>query len=135
MAITHEDEVNDVGCYYAKRPIHKYSVIKLHFVKDSFLQILPSDSWIFITYSNKLTDEKKEELENNKRKIVNMNYKIPFIADIDMVSKRGHTVIMEYQKYFSLSDNQKERDLNTCVIGISLEYVAECKCQQIGGNN
>ena len=111
MAITHEDEINDVGCYYSKLPIHKYCVIKLHFIKDGFLQILPSDSWIFMTYSKSLTYKKKEELEENKRKIENMKITIPFIADIDMVSKRGHTVIIEYQKYFSLSDTQKERAL------------------------
>ena len=111
MAITHVDEINDVGCDFAKQALHKYSVIKMHHINDTILQTLPSDSWIFMTYSNALKDNKKNILEENTRKIKNMKISIPYVADFDMVSKRGHTMIMEYQTYFNLSDSQKEHTL------------------------
>ncbi|XP_045197257.2 uncharacterized protein LOC123551986 isoform X2 [Mercenaria mercenaria] len=108
MAILHEAEINSVGCYYAKQPSHKYSVIKTHFLKDSLLRILPSDSWIFMTSSDSLSEEKERQLEEVKRKIKNIRIKIPYIADINMVSKRGHYIVYEYQPIFNVSDKQMQ---------------------------
>ncbi|XP_060578126.1 uncharacterized protein LOC132735204 [Ruditapes philippinarum] len=108
MALLHQDEINDVGCYYARQPAHKYCVIKTHFIKDTFFQILPLDVWIFMTSSNLLSDEKKTELESHKVRIRNMRIRIPWIVDIETTSKRGHTIVFDYQPFFRLSDTQMQ---------------------------
>ncbi|XP_060591151.1 uncharacterized protein LOC132746098 [Ruditapes philippinarum] len=108
MALLHQDEIKDVGCYYARQPAHKYCVIKTHSIKDTFFQILPSDVWIFMTSSSLLSDEKKTELETHKVRIRNMRIRIPLIVDIETTSKRGHTVVFDYQQFFRLSNTQMQ---------------------------
>ncbi|XP_053397045.1 uncharacterized protein LOC123562512 [Mercenaria mercenaria] len=109
MAIIHEDEVNSVGCYFNKQPSAKYTVVKTHVIRDIMIRSLPLNSWIFITSSNSLPVIKKQELELTKRKIKNMKIEIPYIADISMVSKRGHFIAYEYQSIFRVSDKQMEK--------------------------
>ena len=52
-----------------------YGIIKMQYMKDSFLQMLPSDT--FMTHSNALNTRTKKVLEENKRKIKNMKITIP----------------------------------------------------------
>ena len=47
-----------------------------------------------------------------------MKITIPYIADFDIVSKRGHTIIMEYQEYFNLSDHKKTSQIEQAFVYI-----------------
>jgi hypothetical protein len=108
MAFLHEDEINDVGCYYARQPAHKYCVIKTHFIKDTLLQLLPSNSWIFMTSSSVVSTEKKKELDRQKLMIMNMRIRIPFIVDIETVSQRGYNIVRDYNQFFNVSNTQMQ---------------------------
>ncbi|XP_053385513.1 uncharacterized protein LOC128550453 [Mercenaria mercenaria] len=103
MAILHEDEMNSVGCYHEKKKSTKYNVIKTHNV-SRLLTKIPSDTWIFMTSSEALTSEEKHEMSMNRQKVRNKNFTVPYIADIDLVSKRGHNIVYEYQTFFGLSN-------------------------------
>jgi hypothetical protein len=61
-----------------------------------------------MTSSNNLKPEKKLVYEWSKRKTIEGHIRIPFIAEIDVVSKRGYFIVYEYQDIFGLSDKQME---------------------------
>ncbi|XP_060594121.1 uncharacterized protein LOC132748497 [Ruditapes philippinarum] len=101
MAFLHEDEKNSVGCYYNRfETNNKYRVIKVHSIPDKGLSFIPTGSWIFMTSKGPLTKPEQDQA----RKLKQRRIAIPYIADVNLVSKRGHFIAYEYQKFFGLSN-------------------------------
>ncbi|XP_053386286.1 uncharacterized protein LOC128550714 [Mercenaria mercenaria] len=106
MALLHEDVKNSVGCYYNKKKSKKYIVIKTHAIAK-FLTKIPSHSWIFMTSKVKFSPKEKQRYSltrQNIKVIRAKNITIKYVADINFVSKRGHSVVYEYQPIFGISD-------------------------------
>ncbi|XP_045202150.2 uncharacterized protein LOC123555619 [Mercenaria mercenaria] len=104
MAFLHEDEINDVGCYYNRRNlVKKYNVIKCHDI--SWYLTVKWSKWVFMTSNHALLSRR---LNYMRGKIKDKNTTIPFIADIDLVSRRGHYIVHEYQRFFGISDEKMQ---------------------------
>ena len=101
MAFLHEDEKNSVGCFYFINPNSKYKVIKVHHISSILPSIRPG-SWVFMTSKGPLTDKLRQKVIQLKQKHID----VPYIADVNLVSKRGHFIAYEYQKIFGLTDEQ-----------------------------
>ena len=111
MAYLHEDNINNVTCYFNNKNNGKhlnYNVIKTHRI-SGFLSERPSNTWIFLTSSDRLSDIETFELNSNIKLLMQMNFTIPYIADVNLVAKRGHFIVYEYQHIFGLSDTKMEQ--------------------------
>ncbi|XP_060594122.1 uncharacterized protein LOC132748498 [Ruditapes philippinarum] len=101
MAFLHEDEKNSVGCYFNRfETNNKYRVIKRHSIPDKALYFIPAGSWVFMTSKGPLTKPKQDQVRRLKQKRI----AFPYIADVNLVSKRSHFIAYEYQKFFGLSN-------------------------------
>lgn len=98
MIMLHEDEASSIGCYFHRKPSHKYSVIKTH-DRKFLLQSLPRDAWIFMTSRSQLPSELKRKEET-------LNRTLKYIVDIGMVARKGHFIAYDYQSIFGISDKQ-----------------------------
>ncbi|XP_060567026.1 uncharacterized protein LOC132725858 [Ruditapes philippinarum] len=104
MAMLHEDEANNVNCFYRTGNRLKYNVIKTHKLMP-FLDEIPPDSWIFMTSR----EADKVKLNGDKQLIKDKNFTVPYIADVRLVSKRSHFIVYEYQRIFGFSDAKMEK--------------------------
>ncbi|XP_045177472.2 uncharacterized protein LOC123537759 [Mercenaria mercenaria] len=107
MAFLHEDEKDKVGCFFNNKTVNKYTVIKTHNIVRLPISI-PSNSWIFVTSSDALPLREKLVFNWSIRKIKERNITIPYVADVDLVSKRGHYIAYEYQTLFGMSDENMQ---------------------------
>ncbi|XP_045166869.2 uncharacterized protein LOC123530188 [Mercenaria mercenaria] len=104
LAVMHEHEKNAVGCYFDpkhdKQQLKRYTVIKTHSLK-TYVNNLPSDSWIFMTSGN-------NQPKNDLKMIQNLNLTVPFIADLSMAKKLGHLMVYKYQTISRIPDEQMQ---------------------------
>lgn len=105
-AVVHEQEINSVGCHFNQSKSYKYIVIKRHDITDSYLRSLPNDSWIFMTSSGRLSSRTKQELQMVRQMARKNNLRVPYIANTEMVSKRGYLIAYEYQPIFGITDEK-----------------------------
>ncbi|XP_045182927.1 uncharacterized protein LOC123541465 [Mercenaria mercenaria] len=106
-AMVFEDEIKSVGCYFNRKKSQKYNVIKTHNIAK-FLPKTPPNSWIFITSSGSLSPRNKHLLNASRRGIEKRNITIPYVADLDLVTRRGYFIAYEYQPIFGLSDEKMQ---------------------------
>ena len=111
MSYLHEDNINNVTCYSNSRNngerLH-YNVIKTHSITE-YLNETPSDTWIFSTTSDRLSKTSKIKLNRSIKLIKKSNFTIPYIADVNLVARRGHFIVYEYQDIFGFSDTKMEQ--------------------------
>ncbi|XP_045194317.2 uncharacterized protein LOC123549938 [Mercenaria mercenaria] len=98
MALQHEDEITSVACN--RNLSYKYNVIKTHTI-GKYLMRIPSNSWIFMT-----SGAHKRNILHGIRNIKDKQIRIVYVADIDLVSKRGHFIAYEYQRFFGVSNDK-----------------------------
>lgn len=102
----HEDDAQSVGCRFNKHPNTKYRVIKTHSISGKKLALIPPDSWVFLTSNGmRISERREKELSLIKKR----HLLIPYIADLNLVLKRGHFIAYEYQKIFRVTDEQMAR--------------------------
>lgn len=105
MIMSHEDEVQNVGCFNYKDPGSKYKVIKTHTMFTEKVQSIPPDAWVFLTSNGTLSNETDKHLSEIYKK----NLIIRFVVDLSLVLKRGFSIVYEYQPIFGVTDAQIKR--------------------------
>lgn len=106
MIMVHEDDAQNVGCDFNKLPPEKYKVIKSHNMLSKASSSIPPDSWVFLTSNGTTSTEKRQADLSviNKRNLTN-----PYVADLNLVLKRGYSIAYEYQTIFGITDKQMTR--------------------------